>query len=288
MNEFISEQIYPPSLKIPDFVSVFFKISSRISNRLTIFFAAKLFTTPVKYKTPKREIPMFEASKKSFVEVPSIGKKVHVLTYGYSDKKILLAHGWAGRSTQLFMMANKLLEKGFMVISFDGPAHGKSSGKTSNLLEYVEAIKAIQEKHGPFYGAIGHSFGGMGILNTQARHPMFNKLVTIGAGDKVSDILTNFGINLGLCVDFGKQLQKYVERKWRLNVDEFASSKAAKHINIPVLVVHDALDGDVHVNSAVAIRQELQKGRLKISHGLGHTKILRNQETVDYIVEFLM
>ncbi|WP_296637367.1 hypothetical protein [Polaribacter sp.] len=32
-------------------------------------------------------------------------------------------------STQLFMIANYLLEQGYMVISFDGPAHGASSEK---------------------------------------------------------------------------------------------------------------------------------------------------------------
>lgn len=288
MNAFRSEQIYPPSLKIPNLIKVFFKIVSFISTQLTLFFAAKLFSTPIKFKTPKREIPMLEASKKTYLEIPEINKSVHILTYGFSDKKILLAHGWAGRSTQLYMIAHKLLEKGFMVISFDGPAHGKSTGKTSNLLEYMKTIKAINKSYGPFYGAIGHSFGGMGILNVQAEEAIFKKLVTVGAGDRVSDILKNFSLNLSLSATFGKKLQNYMEHRWKLRVDDFASSTAAKLINDPVLVVHDALDGDVHINCAVNIRHQLKNGKLKITQGLGHTKILRDPSITNEIVTFLI
>jgi alpha-beta hydrolase superfamily lysophospholipase len=45
-------------------------------------------------------------------------------------KKILLVHGWSGRGTQLFKIADELLKQGYSTISFDAPAHGKSPGKT--------------------------------------------------------------------------------------------------------------------------------------------------------------
>lgn len=287
MNHFSSDNIFLPSLRIPTYIQVFFKCINLVSSKLSVLLAAKLFSTPVKFKTPKRELPMLNAAQKMFLQVPSINKEIHVLSYGYSDKKVLLAHGWAGRSTQLFMIANKLLENGYMVVSFDGPAHGKSTGKTSNLLEYIESIKTIREKIGPFYAAVGHSFGGMAILNTQAETQMFQKLVTVGSADKVSEILTNFGINLGLTKKFGTMLLNHFEKKWKLKLDDFSSSIAAKKINIPVYIVHDALDGDVSVNCALAIRKELKKGKLEITRNLGHTKILRDRKTTNTIVKFI-
>ena len=54
---------------------------------------------------------MDESSQKSRLFIPEIKKEIQVLSYGYSDKKVLLAHGWSGRSTQLFMIANRLLKK---------------------------------------------------------------------------------------------------------------------------------------------------------------------------------
>ncbi|MHB0756072.1 hypothetical protein [Polaribacter sp. M15] len=134
------------------------KITLTFSNRLSMFLGSKLFTTPISFKTPKREIQMEESAQKKMLKVVPIDKEICILSYGFSDKKILLAHGWSGRKIQLFIVANKLLEKGYMTISFDVPAHGKSSGKTTDLLEYITTIKAIIKAYGPFYAAVGLSF----------------------------------------------------------------------------------------------------------------------------------
>ena len=76
--------------------------------------------------------------KKNVLQIPEIKKEIEILSYGYSKKKVLLVHGWSGRSTQLFAFADKLLENGFMVISFDGPAHGKSTGRTTMMPEFLK------------------------------------------------------------------------------------------------------------------------------------------------------
>ena len=130
-----------PSLQIPKPVLVVAKLVQFVSHKLAVLFSARLFTTPIRFKTPKRELAMEESSQKSRLFIPEITKEIQVLSYGYSDKKVLLAHGWSGRSTQLFMIANRLLEKGYMVISFDGPAHGKSSGTRTNMVEYIGRSK---------------------------------------------------------------------------------------------------------------------------------------------------
>lgn len=287
MHPFFDKEKLPSSLKIPKFVQFIVQITYFISSKFAIFIASKLFTTPISFKTPKRELGMEESSQKKKLFVPSIKKDIHILSYGFSDKKVLLCHGWSGRSTQLFMIANKLLEKGFMVISFDGPAHRKSTGKTTNLVEYIETIKAINKEFGPFEAAVGHSFGSMAIMNIQAEKEIFKCVITVGSGDKVSDILINFAYNLRLNTNFGQKLINYFEKKWQMKVDDFATSKLAEKVKVPVLVVHDANDGDVNVSCAINIRQNLEKGKLFITNGLGHTKILRDKNVTNKIVNFI-
>ena len=288
MHFFKSDKILPPSISIPKPVQIIIKIIHFFSTKLTLIIASKLFITPISFPTPKREKGMEESSQKKTLNVPSIDKDIHILSYGFSDKKVLLAHGWAGRRTQLFMIANKLLEKGFMIISFDGPAHGKSTGKTTNLLEYIETIKAINNKFGPFEAAIGHSFGAMAIINTQAQTSIFKNLITVGSGDKISDILINFSKNLGLNSNFGQKLILYLNKKWKIQIDNFATFNAAKKIDVPVLVVHDTIDGDVAVSCAVHIRQNLKRGKLLVTNGLGHSKILRDKKVTHYIIDFII
>ena len=85
-----------------------------------------------------------------------------------------------------------------------------------------------------------------------------------------------------------RKIQSGLENKWMIHIDDFASSTVAKKIKIPVLVVHDKNDGDVPVSCAYRIRQNLEKGSLLITNGLGHTKILRNKEVVNKSVEFII
>tara|TARA_R110002126_G_scaffold112105_1_gene250185 strand:- start:44978 stop:45853 length:876 start_codon:yes stop_codon:yes gene_type:complete len=287
MQFFSSKKTLPPSLQIPKAVMLLAKVLYFVSDRISLWITSKLFTTPISFKTPKRELGMQKSAQKKVLKIKSINKEIHILSYGFSDKKVILAHGWSGRGTQLFMIANKLLEKGFMTISFDAPAHGKSTGKTTNLIEYVATIKAIYQEYGPFEAAVGHSFGAMAIMNTQAEISCFKKIVIIGSGDKTSDILYNFSKNLSLNNTFGAKLITYFEKKWRSKVDDYATNKAAEKVKTPVLVIHDTIDGDVHVSCAINIRQNLKKGTLYLTNGLGHTKILRDKEIANKIVDFI-
>lgn len=287
MSKLKDSKILPASITIPTTIKNTAKFIQLFSNRLTVLFADKLFTTPIKFTTPKREKAMWKSAQKKRVLITEINRKIEVLSYGYSKKKVLLVHGWAGRSTQLFMVADKLLEKGYMVISFDGPAHGKSEGKQTVMPEFLATISQLNKELGPFESAIGHSFGGMALYNS-ATELHLNSLVTIGAGDTVSEIINRFVNNLELKPKIGVKLKHFYDRKLDRDIDKHASSNQAKLIKTPTLVVHDSLDGDVSVSCAENIRRNLQNGSLLVTHGLGHTKILRDEKTMNRIVEFIL
>lgn len=277
-----------PSLIIPKPVSYFAKILELISSRLASFFGIRLFITPVNFPIPKREQYMLKSAQKKRLYIPEIKKEIEILSYGYSKKKVLLVHGWSGRSTQLFAFADKLLENGYMVISFDGPAHGKSTGKTTMMPEFLKTIQKINTTFGPFEAAIGHSFGATSLYNAAATFLDIKTFIAIGSGDRISDIISNFVKNLYLNEKSAKKIQLGLEKKWMIHVDDFSSSTVAKKIKIPVLVVHDIIDGDVPVSCAYRIRQNLEKGSLLITNGLGHTKILRNNEIVHKSIKFII
>jgi len=277
-----------PSLFIPNFVRYFAKFLEVFSTRLASMFGIRLFVTPVNFPLPKREQYMLKSAQKKRLLINDINKEIEILSYGYSKKKILLVHGWSGRSTQLFAFADKLLENGYMVISFDGPAHGKSTGRTTMMPEFLKTIEKINTTFGPFEAAIGHSFGATSLYNAASNFLTIKALIAIGSGDKISDIISNFAKNLYLKEKSARKIQSGLENKWMIHIDDFASSTVAKNIKIPVLVIHDKNDGDVPVSCAYRIRQNLEKGSLLITNGLGHTKILRNKEVVNKSVEFII
>lgn len=287
MSNYFDNHKFSSGNKVPKLFKICIGIVNVISKKLTLQIVIHFFSTPKKFTIPKRELGMLESAQKKKMYCRKTNQHIEVLSYGFSDKKILLAHGWSGRSTQLFMIANHLLEQGYMIISFDAPAHGASSGKRTNLIELIVAVKSVVEKYGPFVGAVGHSFGGLILMNLQAEQKTFKCLVTIGTPDKVKYIFANFIKNIGLPPKFYIKLIRYFEEKYNLTVAEKSASYVAKKIEIPTLVIHDALDGDVTINDALNIRKHLKKGVLLISNGFGHTKILRSKQIIKKIITFI-
>jgi pimeloyl-ACP methyl ester carboxylesterase len=275
------------SLKIPKLILLFSKIIASISPKLSILLSAKLFTTPIKHRTPKRELEMEKKSIQKLIEIPVINKKVITYEYGKSDKKILLSHGWSGRGTQLFKIAEELLKVGYSTVSFDAPAHGKSPGRTTIMSEFIETILEVERQIGPFEAAVGHSLGGMSLLNATKKGLAINHLVIIGSGDIIEDILYDFVTKLELKPSTNTQLRLYFEKKYNVNMDDYSAYKSAMEIDIPVLVIHDKNDTEVSVKAAIHIHKHLKNGELLLTEGLGHRKILGNSEVIGKIINFI-
>lgn len=282
-------KIHQQSLKIPKSILITAKLLEVTSSKLAMKFASKLFTTPIKYKLPKREIEMDKNSQQERLLIPNIEKEIVVYKYGEKEgaKKVLLVHGWSGRGTQLVGIADEMLKIGYSTISFDAPAHGKASGKTSNMTEFIAGILELEKKFGPFEYAIGHSLGGMSILNSIKRGLKVKKAVIIGSGDIVEDIMDDFVEKLGMDIAISKKMKTNFEKKIGETMDSFSAYIAAREVAIPVLIIHDNDDEDVPVKAAHHIHENLQNSELILTEGLGHRKILGDTKVIKKIVEFL-
>uniref|UniRef100_UPI00345CC66A alpha/beta hydrolase n=1 Tax=uncultured Lutibacter sp. TaxID=437739 RepID=UPI00345CC66A len=273
--------------KIPSSIIYTGKALQYIAPYLATKFAIKLFRTPIRFKTPEREKMMANSAQKELLFIPELNKQVMVYTYGYSKRKVLLVHGWSGRGTQLYKIADTLLENGFMTISFDGPAHGDSTGKTTMMNEFVTASKAIEEKYGPFEIAIGHSLGGMAVINSIKQGLLLKKAIIIGSGDIITDIIIDFVNKLELKPKIVHKIKQAFYKKFGEDIDNYSVNTVAKKVLIPTLVIHDTEDYDVPVSCAHNIRQNLQLGEILITNGLGHRRILKNSLVIDKIIEFI-
>tara|TARA_R110001583_G_scaffold93777_1_gene237014 strand:+ start:39208 stop:40089 length:882 start_codon:yes stop_codon:yes gene_type:complete len=272
---------------IPKSILLTGKMLQFLAPPLATKFAIKLFKTPIRFKTPKREKIMEKSAKKELLFIPELNKEVLIYTYGYSKRKVLLVHGWSGRGTQLFNIADKLLENGFMTISFDGPAHGKSTGKTTMMTEFIAVIKYLEAKQGPFEYAIGHSLGGMTVLNNIKQGLNIKKAVIIGAGDMITDIINDFVKKIELKPKVVSKIKQHFHTKFGEDIDNYSASVAAKKVKIPVLIIHDTTDKEVPVSCAYNIRKNLDVCEILITNGLGHTRILKDTNVVNRIEQFI-
>ena len=273
-------------LPIPKFIIKTGQFLKLFSTKAVVLYAAKLYTTPIKHRIPKRELEMDTNSIQQLISVPSINKSIMVYEYGKSDKKVLLVHGWSGRGTQLFKIADALLKEGYSTVSFDAPAHGKSPGNSSIMLEFIASIFELEKQFGPFEMAIGHSLGGMAVLNAVKSGFHTDKIVVIGSGDIVQDIIDDFIKKLQLKPEISIKLRDHFENKYDEAMDNYSAFKAAEAIEKPILVVHDENDYEVPVKAGINIHQHVKNGDLLLTQGLGHRKILGDTNVIQKIIEF--
>lgn len=274
-------------LKVPKIIIVYSQFLALFSIKLVVRYVFKLFTTPIRHKFPKRELEMIQKSKKQFITIPSINKEIAVYQYGSGEKKILLVHGWSGRGTQLYKIAAELIQSGYTTISFDAPAHGKSPGNSSIMMDFIAAIMEIDKRFGPFEAAIGHSLGGMAILNALKDGLKVNRTAIIGSGDLVQDVIDDFVAKLKLNPQIAEKIALHLEKKYGAKIHDYDASKAASSITIPTLVIHDENDPEVPMKAALHIHKHLQNGELMLTTNLGHRKILGDSQVIQKISTFI-
>ena len=230
---------------------------------------------------------MEQNTKQEIVFVPKINKEIVVYHYGNSPKKILLVHGWSGRGTQLVKFADELLKLGYSTISFDAPAHGKSGTKTTLMPEFIASILELEKLYGPFESAIGHSLGGMALLNSVKQGLQLKKLVVIGSGDKVEDILDDYVKKLELKPIVANKMSELFEKRFGEPMGNYAAHIAAKQVTVPTLVIHDENDYEVPIYCGKNIFKHLPNGEMYVTQRLGHRKILGDTNVINKALDFI-
>ncbi len=91
---------------------------------------------------------------------------IHHFAAKPNARKILITHGWMSRAAYMARLIWKLQQAGYEIYALDFPAHGEARGFQVTWLESAAVLRQILNEFGPFYGVIGHSYGGAMLLNT--------------------------------------------------------------------------------------------------------------------------
>lgn len=205
-------------------------------------------------------------------------------------KKVLLCHGWGGQASDFYRFISPLLDQGYQVLTFDGPAHGQSMGAHSNLFEFVDVIKELSLRYPDIELAIGHSMGGVALALANKVDENFNpkKIVELGAPNRLSTIFDEYADYLGLNQSILLQMRKVVEKRTMLNFDEVRLEVLMHESEkLQTMLVHDERDKIVPFKRAQEIMDQADLSRTLTTYGLGHVKILRDENVIDDVLSFL-
>lgn len=261
---------------------------ARVSPRLAGAVALRLFfTTGPHMRVRPADAPTHSDARRGTVTVRGI--EVTTYEWGRGPRTVLLLHGWRGRASQFAPLVRELVAEGFRVLAFDGPAHGSSGGRATDVRDWVTVAERLQAEHGPFEALISHSFGALGAL-TAARTTVPVPAVAVLAGAAAPEaFLAQFASDLRLDEPTAQNLRERFHR--RLAIDEAAAAErfdAGRHPlpdGTALLVVHDR--GDRRLPDRDALRLHAAhpgRSRMLRTVGLGHTKVLSADPTLDAVV----
>jgi pimeloyl-ACP methyl ester carboxylesterase len=219
--------------------------------------------------------------------LPVEGIPVAVYRWG-AGPVIVFVHGWSGRATQVAAFVKPLTAAGYCVIAFDAPAHGKTPGSRTNILEFAAALQAIAAAYGPLYGALAHSFGGMALAYALQQGVDAGRVVCIGTPARLEFLVERFADMLTLPDPVLIDLRRRLEKRFAANVWELMSTDSnVRTLTMPALIVHDRDDREVPWRQGKMIADAWPGAQWLATRRLGHRRILRDAATVKAVVDFL-
>jgi pimeloyl-ACP methyl ester carboxylesterase len=199
---------------------------------------------------------------------------------------VLLIHGWSGRGTQMGAFVKPLQKAGFSVIALDAAGHGQSLGHSSDLGAYARSLKAAEDFAGPFHGIIAHSFGGVATAAALRLGLKVKQVVLIGVPCTITEIFSNYGALLGITGEAFRRFKALGEEKAGWRAEEMHVGRLFAEAGVPLLLIHDRGDKIVPLAQAQLTASAGKNARIRITEGLGHRRILKNEDVVRYAVEF--
>ena len=245
----------------------------------------RLWFQPHRFPEPPQEKEW--RSNAQPLDVVHRGRRLAVDSWG-AGPVVLMVHGWNGRGAQLGAFTPLLVRAGFRVVTFDTPAHGRSPGRATNLLEISEAIQTVARACGPVHAIIGHSFGVPCSMHAVQQGLEVNRIVAISPPDSVRNMTQKFFTALGV----GPRAQKIFDRRFEAEFgadlwQRFSTEVLARRLDVPGLVIHDQDDRDVPIEAGVAVAQAWPGAQFVRTSGLGHRRILRDPDVVARVAAFI-
>ena len=120
-----------------------FRVGGHLAPGFATSAARWLFTKPHRSKPKPHELVWLDQADSFIVE--QNGRTLEVMAWG-SGPVVLCVHGWSSRGLRFVHFIKPLMEAGYKVVTFDAPAHGRSSGSHVDAMEYAESILVVAQK----------------------------------------------------------------------------------------------------------------------------------------------
>jgi pimeloyl-ACP methyl ester carboxylesterase len=266
-----------------------FKLLAAVSKKKAASKAFDLFCTP-QFRNVKEFPAIFKEAEKLHFKF----REYSITGYRWNKgalQKVLILHGFESSVVNFDKYVGAFTKKGYEVLAFDAPAHGRSSGKRINALIYRDFIKYICQHYGPVHSFMAHSFGGLALCMALAEisHNENSRVALIAPATETKTALDQFFQFIRLPdVEVRKEFEEIIATLSGHSVSWFSIRRALKKIKAKILWLHDKDDKITPLKDVLPIREENYLNvQFVITKGLGHRKIYRDTKVGKAIVNFI-
>ena len=269
------------------------RVLQAVAPGLAFRLAWRLFISPRRLPARPWEAGALAGARQQML--PGSTGRVAMYTWGPAPAPaVVLVHGWEHRATFWRAWVAPLQAAGYRVVALDGPAHGRSTGRRVNLVQFAEAVQNVLDKAaatGPVRALVAHSFGAASAAGLPVRLPAgaaLPRLVLLSVPVNFREVANRFADLLYLSPAIVARMEAYVLARTGRPGRSFAPAVAGPGTNAEkVLLLHDESDEIVPFSEGQRVAAGWPGAQLRATQGLGHNRILRDAGVVRQVVEFL-
>jgi alpha-beta hydrolase superfamily lysophospholipase len=270
------------------YLRIKFKLLSLVSKKTAAASALDLFRTP---QTRNTKLPSTVFDKAEKLQFDIEGVTVHGYSWNHNVlKKVLIIHGFESSIVNFDHFVFPLMDKGYGVLAFDAPGHGRSGGNTITAPLFAKMITMVCEKYGPVQSFMAHSFGGLTLsmaLENMEHNENF-KVVFIAPLAELKTAAENFFHVINLDEKAQKEFDQLITDMGGHPLEWYSIRRAIKNIRSQVLWLHDEEDDQTPIRDALKVKKEDPSNvKFVITKGLGHSRIYTDTKMVQEIIDFL-
>ncbi|MGE4243410.1 alpha/beta fold hydrolase [Ramlibacter sp.] len=262
-----------------------FWVLNAVSARLAARVAVAVFYSPRRFPAANWERTGMASGRLERLDFDD--ESLAATVWGESGPTVLLVHGWQGRQSQLVKIAARLVESGYRVVSFDGPAHGSSVKKRTTLVEFSEAVEHAALRFGPVYGIVGHSFGAAAAAIAIQRGLRTERAVLISCPYSLRHVVSGFARTVGLPAKAHEKMYPLMERLHRCAEGALSFDEIGPAVRAQCLLIHDSKDQYIPISDGERVSRSIVGAQFVHTAGLGHMRILQDEGVVRRVARFL-
>jgi pimeloyl-ACP methyl ester carboxylesterase len=258
-----------------------------VSPELAATWLRRLFLTPRRVAAPPRERRWLANAERGAIDAD--GETLATHSWGPpSGPLVLLIHGWAGRGSQMGAFAQRLADRGYRALALDLYGHGASPGKTSSLLHMAAGVEAAMHQLGAPRGIVAHSAGCAATTLALQAGPWNPALAFVSPPDDLGYFALQLARTLRVQPAVHRRARRGIEARFGIPWSQLRVPAVAPEMTQPLLVIHDELDREVPIEQGRNVASSWPGAQLVSTRGLGHQRILRDDEVVRQAIDFVV